>query len=174
MDIERVGAQIEKDFEKKHLERLLDYIRQPSVSAMDWGLADMANLLAGEIREAGGEAEVVETSEFPVVYGTIDVGAERTLLFHGLYDVTPAEEPNWIVSPFDPEVRDFEDMGRCVIGRGAEDFTNDDAAGLDGDQIGKSAADIDAGTGPAHAIRSDNCVSSFTNFASLHIESGKI
>jgi acetylornithine deacetylase/succinyl-diaminopimelate desuccinylase-like protein len=130
MDIERVGAQIEKDFEKKHLERLLDYIRQPSVSAMDWGLTDMANILAGEILEAGGEAEVVETSEFPIVYGTIDVGAKRTLLFHGLYDVTPAEEPNWIVPPFEPEVRDFEDMGRCVIGRGAEDMKAGIAAAM--------------------------------------------
>ena len=90
----------------------------------------MAALLAGEIREAGGEAQVVATAEFPVVFGHIDAGAERTLLFHGLYDVTPAEEPNWIVSPFAPEVRELEDLGRCVIGRGAEDMKSGIAAAM--------------------------------------------
>jgi acetylornithine deacetylase/succinyl-diaminopimelate desuccinylase-like protein len=130
MDVGRVTAQIEKDFEGEHLGRLLAYIRQPSVSALNLGLEEMAALLAEEIREAGGEAQVVATAEFPVVFGSIDAGAERTLLFHGLYDVTPAEEPNWIVSPFGPEIRELEDLGRCVIGRGAEDMKSGIAAAM--------------------------------------------
>ena len=79
-------------------------------------------MLAEEIIEAGGSAEVVETAEFPVVFGRIDVGAERTLLCHGLYDVTPAEEPGWINPPFDPQVQELEGLGRCVVGQGAEDM----------------------------------------------------
>ncbi len=130
MDVRRVSDQIDKDFEDAHLERLLAYIRQPSVSALDWGLEEMAALLAGEIREAGGEAEVVETAEFPVVFGFIDAGAERTLLFHGLYDVTPAEEPNWIVAPFEPGIRELKGLGRCVVGRGAEDMKTGIAAAM--------------------------------------------
>ena len=122
MDVERVVARIEEDFESSHLERLLKYIRQPSVSALNLGNEEMARMLAEEIAEAGGSAEVVETSEFPVVFGFIDEGAERTLLCHGLYDVTPAEEPNWMNPPFEPRVRELEGLGRCVVGRGAEDM----------------------------------------------------
>ncbi len=122
MDVRRVIQQIERDFEGHHVERLLKYIRQPSVSALNWGNQEMAEMLAEEIREVGGKAEVVETAEFPVVFGQIDAGAKRTLLFHGLYDVTPAEEPNWIVPPFQPEVRELPGLGRCVVGRGAEDM----------------------------------------------------
>ena len=74
----------------------MKYIRQPSVSALNQGNEEMAEMLAAEIRGVGGEADIVETSEFPIVFGLIDEGADRTLLCHGLYDVTPAEEPNWI------------------------------------------------------------------------------
>lgn len=122
MNVERVIAQIEKDFEASHVERLLRYIRQPSVSARNLGNAEMAQMLAEEIREVGGEAEVVATSEFPVVYGLVDEGADRTLLCHGLYDVAPADEPNWINPPFDPQIQELEGLGRCVVGRGAEDM----------------------------------------------------
>ncbi|MBI4251327.1 MAG: hypothetical protein HY618_02620, partial [Candidatus Tectomicrobia bacterium] len=90
MDAQRAIRQIERDFEDHHVERLLQYIRQPSVSALNWGNQEMSGMLAEEIREYGGEAEVVQTEEFPVVFGLIDEGAPRTLLFHGLYDVTPA------------------------------------------------------------------------------------
>ncbi len=122
MDVLRVIEQIDKDFEPSHIERLLKYIRQPSVSALNLGNQEMAEMLAAEIREVGGEAEVIETVEFPVVFGLIDEGADRTLLCHGLYDVTPAEEPNWINPPFDPQIQELDGLGRCVVGRGAEDM----------------------------------------------------
>ena len=122
MDAERVIAEIEKNFEPSHIERLLKYIRQPSVSALNLGNQEMSEMLAEEIRKVGGEAEVIETAEFPVVFGLIDEGADRTLLCHGLYDVTPAEEPNWMNPPFDPQIQELDGLGRCVVGRGAEDM----------------------------------------------------
>lgn len=122
MNVENVIAEIEKNFELSHIERLLKYIRQPSVSALNLGNQEMSEMLAEEIREVGGEAEVIETAEFPVVFGLIDEGADRTLLCHGLYDVTPAEEPNWINPPFDPQIQELDGLGRCVVGRGAEDM----------------------------------------------------
>lgn len=122
MDAQRAIRQIERDFEDHHVERLLRYIRQPSVSALNWGNQEMSGMLAEEIREYGGEAEVVQTEEFPVVFGLIDEGAPRTLLFHGLYDVTPAEEPNWLNPPFEPRIHDLPGLGPCVVGRGAEDM----------------------------------------------------
>jgi len=122
MDVLRVIDQIEKSFEASHLERLFKYIRQPSVSALNLGNQEMSEMLAEEIRDVGGDAEVVETAEFPVVFGLIDEGADRTLLCHGLYDVTPAEEPNWVNPPFEPQIQELDGLGRCVVGRGAEDM----------------------------------------------------
>jgi len=48
MDVNRVVAQIERDFEPSHVGRLLDHIRQPSVSALDWGNQEMSGMLAEE------------------------------------------------------------------------------------------------------------------------------
>ncbi|MHC4984314.1 MAG: M20/M25/M40 family metallo-hydrolase [Planctomycetota bacterium] len=121
MDIVRVIDRIDRDFETIHLDRLLRYIRQPSISAYNQGVREMAELLVEEIRSVGGEAELVETAEFPVVFGRIAGDADTTLLFHGLYDVTPADEPEWIVPPFEPQIRELPGLGRCVVGRGAED-----------------------------------------------------
>ena len=89
---------IERQFEPDHLDRVMRYLAQPSISALDVGVRDMAEVLAMDIRELGGTAEVVETAELPVVFGRIDSGAGRTLVLHGLYDVTPADEPAWETS----------------------------------------------------------------------------
>jgi acetylornithine deacetylase/succinyl-diaminopimelate desuccinylase-like protein len=104
-----------------HVARLQRYIRQPSVSAEARGNDDMAVMLAREIVEFGGEAEVVPGVDFPIVYGHLDSEAKRTVLIHSMYDTTPADEPGWIVPPFDAVRMDFENFGMCVVGRGAED-----------------------------------------------------
>ena len=117
-------------FEPDHLDRLLRYIAQPSISALDMGVRDMAEVLAGDIRKLDGSAEVVETAELPVVYGRIDSGAGRTMVLHGLYDVTPADEPAWESPPFEPQVRSVEGVGRAVVGRGAEDMKTPIAAAM--------------------------------------------
>ena len=102
-------------FEPHHLGRVKRYLAQPSISALDIGVRDMAEMLAHDIRELGGTSEVVETAELPVVFGRIDDGAARTLILHGLYDVTPADEPAWEFPPFEPQIRDVEGRG---TGRG--------------------------------------------------------
>ena len=95
-------------FEPHHLDRVMRYLAQPSISALDIGVRDMAGMLASDLRDLGGMAEVVETAELPVVFGRIDSGAGRTLVLHGLYDVTPADEPAWETDPFVPQVRSVE------------------------------------------------------------------
>jgi acetylornithine deacetylase/succinyl-diaminopimelate desuccinylase-like protein len=74
--------------------------------------------------------EIVETAELPVIFGLIDEGAQNTLLLHGLYDVTPADEPAWIIPPFKPEVLDVKGVGPSIIGRGAEDMKTPIAAAM--------------------------------------------
>ena len=130
MEPHRVLERIERDFGGPHLDRVLRYLAQPSVSALGWGVQEMAELLAEDIRALGGTADVVETAELPVVFGRVGYGAAKTLLFHGLYDVTPADEPEWATPPFEPQIRQIEGIGRCVIGRGAEDMKTPIAAAM--------------------------------------------
>lgn len=110
--------QIERDFDR-HLEELRRFIRQPSVSAEDAGIAEMATLVRDKIRSLGASCELVETGGNPVVYGYLDAGAPRTVLFYELYDVQPANEAGWIVPPFSGELVDLPEHGLSVVGRGA-------------------------------------------------------
>lgn len=113
---------IKQDFEDAHLGRLKRYIAQPSISALNSGVQEMAEILSSDIKGLGGVSCVVQTSELPVVFAKLDEGADKTLLLHGLYDVTPADEESWIIPPFEPEIRNMEGIGRSIIGRGAEDM----------------------------------------------------
>lgn len=130
MSTHPVLEHIANSFEPDHLDRVLRYLAQPSISALDIGVRDMAEMLAHDIRELGGTSEVVETAELPVVFGRIDGGADRTLILHGLYDVTPADEPAWETPPFEPQVTNVEGVGRAVVGRGAEDMKTPIAAAM--------------------------------------------
>src|SRR5262249_51076257 len=114
-------AQAGKDYEN-HVDRLQRYIRQPSVSAENRGHADMAALIVKEIEALGGVGKVVPGVDFPIVYGRFDVGAPRTMIMHSMYDTVPADEPTWVVPPFEARrIRDYENLGECIVGRGAED-----------------------------------------------------
>jgi len=117
----QVLAKAEADFET-HVERLQRYIRQPSVSAENRGLEEMALALANEISALGGVGKSVKGVDFPIVYGRFDVGAPRTMIMHSMYDTTPADEPTWVVPPFEARrIASYENLGECIVGRGAED-----------------------------------------------------
>ena len=118
--MDAVLAVATQDFER-HVARLQRYIRQKSISAERNGNDQMAEMLAADIVALGGRGEVVPGVDFPIVYGRFDVGAPRTVLIHSMYDTTPADEPGWVVPPFEARRMDFEDLGECIVGRGAED-----------------------------------------------------
>ena len=117
--IERVQQHIEEHW-PAHLEATRAFVRQPSISADGTGMAEMAALVRDKIVALGGEAEIVPTPLHPVVWGRIDAGKPRTLLYYGMYDVQPVvgEERDWIVDPFAGEIRDLPDLGPCVVNRG--------------------------------------------------------
>lgn len=106
------------------MDRLEALLRVPSVSALPEHGPDMrraADLVADEIRRAGGEAEVQESSGHPLVVGEVpassgDLGAPRVILY-GHYDVQPpGREELWTSPPFVPTVRDGQ-----LYARGASD-----------------------------------------------------
>ena len=115
--LERAWARIDADFEA-HLGRIRSYLRQPSVSATGDGMEAGAEATAALLEAAGGDAEIVTTPGHPAVLGTIE-GAGPRLLRYGMYDVQPAEEPDWATPPFGAEIRDVSGVGPAVVARGA-------------------------------------------------------
>jgi acetylornithine deacetylase/succinyl-diaminopimelate desuccinylase-like protein len=108
---------IDSDFDV-HLERICSYLRRPSVSLTGEGIEAGAEATAGLIEAAGGSAEIVPTRGHPAVLGRFD-GAGPTLLRYGMYDVQPAEEPDWTTPPFAAEIRLLPGVGQSVVARGA-------------------------------------------------------
>jgi len=117
-EIAAVHKRIEEVF-GEHVARVQEAIRQPSVSGTGEGIREMAELLRGWIEELGGWARVVPTAGHPVVYGGVDADKPTTLLVYSMYDVQPAEEPDWIAPPFAAEVVELPELGKCIVGRGA-------------------------------------------------------
>jgi acetylornithine deacetylase/succinyl-diaminopimelate desuccinylase-like protein len=119
MNREKVYKYIESHFEE-HLRRLQELVRQPSVSAENLGIRECAALVRDYLRELGcKDALLVETSGNPVVYGYYDAGADKTVIIYMMYDTQPADEPGWIVPPFEGRVVDMTPFGKCLVARGA-------------------------------------------------------
>jgi acetylornithine deacetylase/succinyl-diaminopimelate desuccinylase-like protein len=116
--LDQIHRHIEENFEQ-HLERTKAFVRQPSISADGTGMAEMAEMVAAHIREAGGKAEIAPTPGYPVVFGEIDAGAPKTVLVYGMYDVQPVLGETWAVSdPFGGEVLDLPELGPSLVNRG--------------------------------------------------------
>ena len=96
----RVHRHIEEQF-PVHLDRVRAFLRQPSVSAEDWGMRETAEMVKGMIEAIGGQAHLVETRRHPIVYGEVMRGKPKTLLIYGMYDVQPVNNQIWRVPPFE-------------------------------------------------------------------------
>jgi len=106
------------------LERL---VRQPSVSAQNWGIREMAELCVQVLEEEGIEAQLLEVDDSPpLVVGKIAGVSPRRLMMYSHYDVQPVEPLElWESEPFEPTRRDGK-----LYGRGASDNKGDFAARL--------------------------------------------
>ncbi|HLZ69452.1 MAG TPA: M20/M25/M40 family metallo-hydrolase [Dehalococcoidia bacterium] len=102
-----------------HTAELQRWLRQPSISAQNVGVLEMAELLRHDLLALGfREAELAPTDGHPGVFGFYDAGAPRTLLVYMMYDVQPVEPADWRSPPFAAEIVDHE-LGRVLMGRGA-------------------------------------------------------
>ncbi|MBJ3777011.1 M20/M25/M40 family metallo-hydrolase [Acuticoccus mangrovi] len=116
-DLDDVFARLDERFEA-HLELLIDYLRQPSISAQNVGMGEAARLAAGHLVDRlGMEVELIPTAGYPMVLGKSPRVDGPTVLVYGHYDVQPPEPVEaWTSPPFSPQVRD----GR-LYARGAGD-----------------------------------------------------
>ena len=94
-------------------------MRQPSISAQNVGVLDMAEMVRDDFEALGfAEAELVETGGHPGVWGFYDAGADRTLMVYMMYDVQPVNPEDWRSPPFAAEIVDVPE-GRAIMARGA-------------------------------------------------------
>ena len=89
--------------------------RQPSIAAQGVGMEETAQMVGDLMAAAGLAPELVPTPGFPVVYGELDLGKPRTLLFYNHYDVQPPEPlDEWTHPPFGAEIHDGKLYARGV------------------------------------------------------------
>lgn len=101
---------------EEYLARLIDYLRQPSISAHGLGIAETAEHIARVLDSLGMSAEVIPTAGWPMVFGKrTDTPGRPTVLLYGHYDVQPPDPlDEWISPPFNPEIRNGRIYGRGV------------------------------------------------------------
>ncbi|MEM7738237.1 MAG: M20/M25/M40 family metallo-hydrolase [Deinococcota bacterium] len=104
--------------ETQFIDRLLDYLKMPSISAQNIGVEEVAKYLQTMLTKLGFEAELAPTAGHPVVLGKRHVRDDAlTVMLYGHYDVQPPDPLElWDSPPFDPTIRN----GR-VYARGAGD-----------------------------------------------------
>jgi len=115
---DEVYAHIDKNLDA-HFKNLQRWVQQPSISAQDVGVIEMAEMLRDDLAAIGfSETRLVPTSGHPGVWGFYDAGAPFTLMIYMMYDVQPVNPEDWESPPFEGKLVDKE-FGRVMMARGA-------------------------------------------------------
>src|SRR6266436_7767362 len=82
---------IQKEIEKRHdesVQRLQQWIRQPSIAAEKRGMDEGCDLTMRLLRDAGfGEVTKIPTDGQPGIFATLDAGAPCSIGMYFMYDV---------------------------------------------------------------------------------------
>jgi len=98
------------------IDRLINYLRQPSISAHGIGMDEVADYLVSWLARLGLDPQLMPTPGWPLVLGhRFDQAAAPTVLLYGHYDVQPPEPlDEWITPPFEPSIRNGRLYARGV------------------------------------------------------------
>lgn len=114
-----IYAQIPKQHDA-NVQRLQQWIRQPSIAAENVGMEEGCQLMMQLLRDAGfQQVNRIKASDAPGVFATLDAGAPKTLGLYFMYDVKQADPKEWSSPPFEARLVDKPGLGRVIIGRGA-------------------------------------------------------
>jgi acetylornithine deacetylase/succinyl-diaminopimelate desuccinylase-like protein len=118
-DLNPIWAQIEKHHDEA-VQRLQEWIRQPSIAAENKGVSEGCDLTMRFLREAGfGTVTKVPTDGQPGIFATLDAGAPRTLGLYFMYDVKQVDPAEWTSPPWDAALVKKDGLGTVLVGRGA-------------------------------------------------------
>jgi acetylornithine deacetylase/succinyl-diaminopimelate desuccinylase-like protein len=116
-------AAIYKQIEQRHdeaVQRLQEWIRQPSIAAENRGVTEGCDLTMRMLREAGFQrVERRPTDGQPGIFATLDAGARRTFGVYFMYDVKQANPQEWSSPPWEAQLVDMPNVGKVVMGRAA-------------------------------------------------------
>ncbi|QUM73618.1 M20/M25/M40 family metallo-hydrolase [Sphingopyxis granuli] len=102
------------------VQRLREWIALPSIAAENRNMPEGAAYMAELAKDAGfTNVEIVPTDGQPGVFGTIDVGAPRTLGIYFMYDVKQFDPGEWTSPPLEGKLVDKPGFGLSMVGRGA-------------------------------------------------------
>jgi acetylornithine deacetylase/succinyl-diaminopimelate desuccinylase-like protein len=116
--IHKIHQHIDENF-TNHLGGVREFLRQKSISATGEGIRETAQIVKDFITEIGGETQYCGEEDFPIVFGKVNEGSQKTLIIYGMYDVQPVDEHKWTSPPFGAEIKNLPNLGPCVIARGA-------------------------------------------------------
>ena len=115
MSLEKVYQYVDEHLEEaiRLLERL---VGQPSISAENLGIREMAELCVRELDAEGIDAQLLELDDAPpLVVGKAAGVSPRRLLWYAHYDVQPVDPIElWESDPFTPTRRDGKLYGRGI------------------------------------------------------------
>ena len=118
-NLEAIHRHIE-EHEAEHIAKVQEFLRQPSISAENYGVQECAELLRQYYADLGcQEAELVETEGHPGVWAYYDAGAPKTIVNYCMYDVQPIVGEAWSSPPFEARLVEKPPLGKVIINRGA-------------------------------------------------------
>jgi acetylornithine deacetylase/succinyl-diaminopimelate desuccinylase-like protein len=116
-------APIVAEIERRHAEsvqRLQEWIRQPSIAAENRGMNEGCELTMRLLRDAGFQQVTrIPSDGQPGIFATLDAGAPKTLGLYFMYDVKQVDPAEWSSPPWDAALVDKPGLGKIVVGRGA-------------------------------------------------------
>jgi hypothetical protein len=113
-DLDAIRAEIEKRHDES-VQRLQNWIRQPSIAAENRGMNEGCELTMGMLRDAGfQQVTKVPTDGQPGIFATLDAGAPRTFGLYFMYDVKQADPAEWSSPPFEAALVDKPGLGKVV------------------------------------------------------------
>jgi acetylornithine deacetylase/succinyl-diaminopimelate desuccinylase-like protein len=102
------------------INRIRDWIALPSIAAENRNMPEGAAYMAELAKDAGfANVEIVPTDGHSGVFGTIDVGAKRTLGIYFMYDVKQFDPAEWSSPPLEGRMVERPGFGTAIMGRGA-------------------------------------------------------
>lgn len=127
-DLRTVYAEAERR-RGEGVQRLQEWIRQPSIAAENRGMQEGCDLTMRLLRDSGfGVVERIPTDGHPGVFAVLDAGAPRSVGLYFMYDVKQADPPEWSSPPWDAALVDLPSLGKVVMGRGAANQKGPQAA----------------------------------------------
>lgn len=121
MSLEELHGRIDRLWDE-HLAETRRLLRMPSVSMTGEGIEETAHAVEDMLDRLGAKPRLFRGARdsHPLVAGHLDVGAERTGILYGMYDVMPVGDLDlWDHPPFGATVVRKKPYGEVVVCRGA-------------------------------------------------------